>query len=53
MHQEALPIGFVLRAASVVPLRAVGEYEGQPPWFLRIPSDADHRSEVMAIAIPN
>ena len=33
MHQESLPIGLVLRAANLVPLRAVGEHEGQLPWF--------------------
>jgi hypothetical protein len=33
MHQESLSVGLVLRTASLVPLRAVGEHEGQLPWF--------------------
>jgi hypothetical protein len=33
MHQESLPIGLVLRTVSLVPLRAIGEHEGQLPWF--------------------
>jgi hypothetical protein len=33
MHQESLPIGLVLWDASLVPLRAIGEHEGQLLWF--------------------